>query len=108
MRACFTVPMRTRIVKVDTSKAEKFPGVAAVLTRADPIGDHIDPYFGLIIQDQTPVARDQVRFVGEAAAAVAAADADTAAEAVELIDVEYEELPAVFDPEEALSRERRF
>ena len=91
-----------RIVKVDTSKAEKLPGVAAVLTREDLISDHIDPYFGLIIQDQTPVALDRVRFVGEAVAAVAAADADTAAEAVELIDVEYEELPAVFDPEEAL------
>jgi CO/xanthine dehydrogenase Mo-binding subunit len=90
------------IVKVDTSKAEKHPGVAAVLTRADLIGDHIDPYFGLIIQDQTPVALDRVRFVGEAVAAVAAGDADTAAEAIELIDVEYEELPAVFDPEEAL------
>ena len=91
-----------RIVKVDASKAEKLPGVAAVLTREDLIGDDIDPYFGLIIQDQTPVALDTVRFVGEAVAAVAAADADTAAEAVELIDVEYEELPAVFDPEEAL------
>ena len=79
-----------RIVKVDTSKAEKLPGVAAVLTREDLIGDHIDPYFGLIIQDQTPVALNTVRFVGEAVAAVAAADADTAAEAVELIDVEYE------------------
>ena len=91
-----------RIVKVDTSKAEKLPGVAAVLTREDLIGDHIDPYFGLIIQDQTPVALDRVRFVGETVATVAAVDADTAAEAVELINVEYEELPAVFDPEEAL------
>ncbi|HXV82556.1 MAG TPA: xanthine dehydrogenase family protein molybdopterin-binding subunit [Candidatus Binatia bacterium] len=91
-----------RIVKVDASKAEKLPGVAAVLTRDDLTGDHIDPYFGLIIQDQTPVALDRVRFVGETVAAVAAVDADTAAEAVELINVEYEELPAVFDPEEAL------
>ncbi|HEU4340497.1 MAG TPA: molybdopterin cofactor-binding domain-containing protein, partial [Candidatus Binatia bacterium] len=91
-----------RIVKVDTSRAERLPGVAAVLTREDLTGDHIDPYFGLIIQDQTPVALDRVRFVGEAVAAVAAVDADTAAEAVELINVEYEELPAVFDPEEAL------
>src|ERR671924_1393111 len=91
-----------RVLKIDTSKAEKLPGVAAVLTREDLIGDHIDPYFGLIIQDQTPVALERVRFVGDAVAAVAALDADTAAEAVELIDVEYEELPAVFDPEEAL------
>ncbi len=73
-----------------------------MLTRDDLIGDHIDPYFGLILQDQTPVALDRVRFVGEPVAAVAALDADTAAEALELIDVEYEELPAVFDSEEAL------
>jgi CO/xanthine dehydrogenase Mo-binding subunit len=91
-----------RIIRIDTSKAEKFPGVAAVLTREDLSGDHIDPYFGLIIQDQTPVALDRVRFVGETVAAIAAVDADTAAEAVDLINVEYEELPAVFDPEEAL------
>ncbi|MGH7815809.1 MAG: hypothetical protein ACREOR_00310, partial [Candidatus Binatia bacterium] len=91
-----------RIVKIDASRALKLPGVAAVLTRDDLIGDHIDPYFGLILQDQTPVALDRVRFVGEPVAAVAAADADTAADALELIDVEYEELPAVFDAEEAL------
>ena len=91
-----------RIINIDTSKAEKLPGVAAVLTREDLTGDHIDPYFGLIIQDQTPVALDRVRFVGETVAAVAAVDADTAAEAVDLIDVEYEELQPVFDPEEAL------
>ena len=91
-----------RIVKVDTTKAEKVPGVVATLTRDDLIGDHIDPYFGLILQDQTPVALDRVRFVGEPVAAVAATDVDTATEALELIDVEYEELPAVFDAEEAL------
>ncbi|MBM2802314.1 MAG: Xanthine dehydrogenase family protein [Deltaproteobacteria bacterium] len=91
-----------RIVKVDASRAARYPGVAAVLTRDDLIGDHIDPYFGLILQDQTPVALDRVRYVGEPVAAVAALDNDTAAEALELIDVEYEELPAVFDAEEAL------
>lgn len=91
-----------RIVKVDASRAANLPGVAAVLTRDDLIGDHIDPYYGLILQDQTPVALDRVRYVGEPVAAVAAVDADTAAEALELIDVEYEELPAVFDAEEAL------
>jgi len=91
-----------RIARVDASRAEKLPGVMATLTRDDLIGDHIDPYFGLILQDQTPVALDRVRFVGEPVAAVAAVDADTAAEALALIDVEYEELPAVFDAEEAL------
>src|SRR5215475_8601366 len=91
-----------RILKVDASRAAKLPGVAAVLTRDDLVGDHIDPYFGLIIRDQTPVALDKVRFVGDAVAAVAAVDDETAAEALDLIHVEYEELPAVFDAEEAL------
>lgn len=91
-----------RIVKVDAARAARHPGVAAVLTRDDLVGDHIDPYFGLILQDQTPVALDRVRYVGEPVAAVAAVDADTAAEALDLIDVEYEELPAVFDAEAAL------
>jgi len=91
-----------RVLKVDSSCAERLPGVVAVLTRDDLIGDHIDPYFGLFIQDQTPVALDKVRFVGDPVAAVAAVDDETAAEALDLIDVEYEELPAVFDAEEAL------
>src|SRR5258707_8675092 len=91
-----------RILKVDASRAERLPGVAAVLTRDDLTGDHIDPYFGLIIQDQAPVALDKVRFVGDPVAAVAAVDEDTAAEALDLIEVEYEELPAIFDAEEAL------
>ena len=91
-----------RVVKIDASRAAKLPGVAAVLTCDDLIGDDVDPYFGLIIQDQTPVALDRVRYVGEPVAAVAAVDADTAAEALELIEVEYEELPAVFDAEDAL------
>src|SRR5262245_10363554 len=91
-----------RVLKVDASKAERLPGVAAVLTRDDLIGDHIDPYFGLIIQDQTPVALDKVRFVGDPVAAVAAVDDETAAEALELIDVEYEEMPAVFGSWDAI------
>src|ERR1700758_1460560 len=63
-----------RILKIDTSPAERMPGVAAVLSRDDLLGDHIDPYFGLIIQDQTPVALQTVRFVGDPVAAVAAVD----------------------------------
>ena len=53
---------------------------------------------GRRLKDQPIVARDRVRFVGERVAAVAAVDLDTAEEALALIDVEYEELPAVFDP----------
>ena len=91
-----------RVVRVDAYKAERLPGVAAVLTKDDLIGDHLDPYFGQVIRDTTPVALEKVRFVGEPVAAVAAVDEDLAAEALDLIEVEYQELPAVFDTEEAL------
>src|ERR1044072_1760436 len=67
-----------RIIKVDTSRANKLAGVVATLTRDDLIRDQIDPHFGLILQDQPPVALDRVRFVGEPVAAVAAVDADGA------------------------------
>src|SRR5581483_9454663 len=92
-----------RIVRVDTSRAERLPGVEAVLSRNDLLDqERFFPYYGNVIRDQTPVALDKVRFVGEPVAAVAAVDEDVAAEALDLIEVEYEELPAVFDAEEAL------
>ena len=92
-----------RIVRVDTSRAERLPGVEAVLSRNDLLDqERFSPYYGNVIRDQTPVALDKVRFVGEPVAAVAAVDEDVAAEALDLIEVEYEELPAVFDAEEAL------
>lgn len=90
------------LLKVDTSKAERLPGVAAVLSQNDLRGGEIDPYFGQVIRDQAPVAIDKVRFVGDPVAAVAAVDEGTAFEALNLIDIEYGELAAVFDPEEAL------
>src|SRR6266542_3209159 len=70
-----------RIVKVDASRAAKLSGVIAVLTRDDLVGDHIDPYFGLILQDQSPVVLDRLRFVGELVASVAAVQPDTAGDA---------------------------
>src|SRR3954452_714830 len=91
-----------RIVRVDTSRAERLPGVEAVLSRNDLDGERFSPYYGPVIRDQSPVALDKVHFVGDPVAAVAAVDEDTAAEALDLIEVEYEELPAVFDAEEAL------
>ena len=92
-----------RFVKIETAKAERLPGVVAVLSRQDLVGqDQIEPYYGQVIRDQTAVAVDTVRFVGDAVAAVAAEDETIAANALELIEVEYEEIPAVFDPEEAL------
>ncbi|HEX6511223.1 MAG TPA: xanthine dehydrogenase family protein molybdopterin-binding subunit [Chloroflexota bacterium] len=92
-----------RVLKVDTSKAEQLPGVVAVLSRNDLIDNpDIYPYYGPVIRDTPVVAIDKVRFVGDPVAAVAALDDDVAQEALDLIEVEYEELPAVFDPEQAL------
>src|SRR5438067_6049680 len=92
-----------RIVRVDTSRAERLPGVEAVLSRNDLLDqERFSPYYGPVIQDQSPVALDKVRFVGDVVAAVAAVDEDTASEALDLIEVEHEELPAVFDAEAAL------
>jgi CO/xanthine dehydrogenase Mo-binding subunit len=92
-----------KVLNVNTSAAEKLPGVIAVLSRNDLIDNPaIYPYFGPVIRDTPVVAIDKVRFVGDPVAAVAALDDDTAQAALDLIEVEYEELPAVFDPEEAL------
>ena len=92
-----------RIVSVDASRAARLPGIRAVLTRDDLDEDRYSIHLGQVIADQNPVAIDKVRFVGDPVAAVAAIDSDLAAEALELIHVEYEELPAVFDPEAALA-----
>ena len=87
-----------RIVKIDTSKAKALPGVHAVLTGADVK----DIYVGTRVKDQPVLAYDKVRTCGDAIAAVAAESEAIADEAIGLIDVEYEELPYVDDPVEAL------
>ena len=87
-----------RIKKIDTARARDLPGVRAVLTGEDLSGAKI----GKKIVDMPLLAEDVVRFVGEKVAAIAADTEEIAAEAIELIDVEYEELPAVFDPLEAM------
>lgn len=89
-----------RIISIDTSKAEQLPGVKAVVTHADTPGITFGPIAAF--EDWQILAKDKVRFVGEQVAAVAAVDEFTAARACELIQVEYEELPAVFDPREAM------
>ena len=87
-----------RIVKVDTSKAANFPGVHCIITAAD-----IPPVMvGLRMKDMPLLARDRVRYVGEPVAAVAADSVEIAEEALGLIDVQYEELPYVTDPVEAI------
>ena len=92
-----------RIRKVDASKALKVPGVVAVLTRDDILHDEgIEPYYGPVFKDQTIVAVDKVRHVGDPVAAVAALSVDAAETALGLIEVDYEELPAVLDVYESL------
>ena len=87
-----------RIVRIDASEAEKLPGVRAVLIGKDaPAGLH-----GNVLYDTPVMARDVVRFVGEPIAAVAADTAEIAERAAQLITVDYEDLPAVFDAEEAM------
>jgi carbon-monoxide dehydrogenase large subunit len=86
-----------RILSIDTSRAEAVPGVVTVVTGAD------FPFtFGLYMQDRWVFAQDRVRFVGEQVAAVVARDPRTAERAARLVDVEYEELPAVLDLDDAL------
>lgn len=87
-----------RIVKVDASKAKNLPGVHAVLAGAD-----LPPVFvGSRMKDLPVLARDRVRFVGDPVAAVAAESKHIGEEALALIEVEYDELPALYDPVEAL------
>jgi len=89
-----------RIRRIDTSKAEALPGVHAVLTAKDVPGPN---RFGLLIADQPVLCADRVRFAGDAVAIVAADTQRIATQALEHIDVEYEDLPAVFDVHQALA-----
>ena len=88
-----------KIVKVDASRAKELPGVVATLTR-DDIQDFNFKY-GATYKDQSIVAVDKVRYVGDPVAAVLADDPATAEAALELIEVEYDELPKVTNIEEA-------
>lgn len=86
-----------KIKRLDISKALKHPGVKAVLT-----GKDYPNKIGLYLVDRDFIAKEKVRFWGEPVAIVAAVTEKAAAEAVELIEVEYEVLPGVFDPLEAM------
>lgn len=89
-----------RILSIDTSKAERLPGVKAVVTAKD-FGGWTWGWMPAT-RDEPPLAVDKVRYMAEAVAGVAAIDEDTAEEACQLIRVDYEELPGVFEPEEAM------
>lgn len=89
-----------KILNIDTSEAEKIRGVKAVITAKDVprVKYGVSP----ARYDEELFCSDKVRYVGDEIAAVAATDLETAREAVSLIKVDYEELPAVFDAQEAM------
>ena len=92
-----------KILRINTKKAEKLSGVKAVVTGKDTLGvkQGIWRRFKELC-DEEILARSKVRYIGEPVAAVAAVDEDTAEEALDLIEVEYEPLPGVFEPLEAI------
>lgn len=92
-----------RIKNIDISRAVSLPGVKCVITGEDtPKVKYGNWRLFPETQDEYPLAIDKVRFIGDEIAAVAAIDNDTAEEAAELIKVEYEELPAVFDVDSSM------
>ncbi len=94
-------PVAHALIKsIDISEAEAMPGVECVITADDVPGED---GFGVFVHDQPIMARGRVRYVGEAIAAVAAVDVETAMAALGKIKVEYENLPAVFDAEAAMA-----
>jgi CO/xanthine dehydrogenase Mo-binding subunit len=93
----YSAHAHARITRIDTSRAEKLPGVRAVLT-----GNTIPPVKFGFYKDNVPLKAGKVRSYRDEIAAVAATDPDIADEALDLIQVDYEILPSVFDPEEAM------
>ena len=89
-----------KILNIDVSKAQKLIGVKGVITGKD-IPDKL---YGIVpkAKDESALAKSKVRHVGEAVVAVCAIDPEIAEEAIDLIKVEYEELPGVFDPLDAI------
>ncbi len=90
------------IRNIDVSKAEALPGVRGIV-----LGKEAPICFGILprAEDENALAIDKVRYVGEPVVGVAAVDERTALEALKLVEVDYELLPALFDPYEAMTRE---
>ncbi len=93
----FSEYAHAKIKHIDTSEAEKLPGVSAVIT-----GYNTPEIRTGFIRDNFALKKDKVRQLRDEVAAVAATDPDIAEEAVSLIKIEYEELPAIFTPEDAM------
>jgi CO/xanthine dehydrogenase Mo-binding subunit len=94
-----SITPHARILKRDTGAGLRVPGVVAILSGAD---FEPDALYGAAIPDQGVVALDRVRFVGEPVAVIAAESLEAADEAASLIEIEYEDLPSVFDAREAI------
>jgi CO/xanthine dehydrogenase Mo-binding subunit len=89
-----------KILRIDTTKAKRLDGVEAVLTAQDVPGEKV---FGIVVKNQAILASDKVRYLGDGVALVAANSREVAEQALSLIEVEYEPLPVVSDPEEAMT-----
>ena len=89
-----------KILHIDTSKAKRISGVKAILTAEDT--PKIKFGMGSTFNDKLPLEDEKVRYIGDEIAAIAAIDEDTANEALEMIKVDFEEIPAVYDPMEAI------
>src|SRR5437762_469151 len=90
-----------KIVSIDTRRASALPGVLAVITGADlPIKYGVLP----VGQDEEALCTDKVRYIGDAVAAVAAVDEETADRALDLIHVDYSELPTYLSIDEGLTK----
>src|SRR5437870_7025178 len=95
-----------RITRIEKSRAEGLDGVSAVLTGAEIAKmPGVDPYYGPAFRDQPILAVDKVCYVGGPVVAVAAVNKRTAEDALQLIEIDYEPLPAVFDVLEAVKRD---
>jgi CO/xanthine dehydrogenase Mo-binding subunit len=95
-----------RITRISKSRAEKLPGVAIVLTGADIAKmPGVDPHFGPAFRDQPILCVETVCYIGDPVVAVAAVDRRTAEDALQLVEVDYEPLPAVLDVLEAAKPE---
>ena len=91
-----------QILNIDISKAKQLDGVEAVLTAKDIPGQKV---FGIVEKNQAILAEDNVRYLGDGVALVAAKSDEIAAQALSLIKVDYKELPIVSDPEYAMKTE---
>ncbi|MCC6314836.1 MAG: molybdopterin-dependent oxidoreductase, partial [Thermomicrobiales bacterium] len=91
------------IRRIATDAARQAPGVLAVVTGEDLTRLMPEPYWGPAVLDQSALAIGRVRHIGEPVAAVVAATPEQAEAAAALVDVDYDDLPAVFDPKQALA-----